>query len=187
MKRILLPLLLLLTITTASSAQSIAGILSRQDYNTIQIINTQYSQSMSLTNIANQPVNGSWSQLNTLGIGLPACSTSEYTGTECYIRKPGIEVYYSDQLGKFSMGQLTITSSNYGFKIKGILIKVGDDISKLALVHPDAYSKREKLQSQTLTDHQVLLHLEGTDVSISFRYDPQTNCVTRIGFFQSLV
>lgn len=185
MKKIFL-LLFLITSITVSKAQDSWGVLSVEDFKTIQFINMQYSQSMSLWNLDEQPVNGSWAQLEALGIGIPTCSKELVDGNNCYIKRPGLEIYYNDGLGKFMMGHLTITNASFAFKIKGTLIKVGDDISKLATVHPDGYSKREKLQSQTLTDYQVLLHLEGTDVSISFRYDPQTNCVTRIGFFQSL-
>jgi len=188
MKKIL-SLLLLFTTISIGTAQNSWGTLSREDYNTIQVINTQYSQSMRLTDIANQPVNGNWSQLGSLGVGLPSCSKELVDGNNCFIKKTGLEIYYNDgdDLGKFNMGYLTITNANFAFKIKGQLIKVGDDVAKLATVHQDAYRKRKKLRSQTLTDHQVLLHLEGTDVSISFRYDPRTNRITRIGFFQSLV
>ena len=186
MKKVL-PILLLLISGSVSKAQNSWGILSLEDYATIKIINDQYSQSMSLTDIDKQPINGNWSQLNLLGVGLPACSTNEYTGTECYIRKPGIEIYYSNQLGGFMMGKLTITNINFGFKIKGQLIKIGDDVSKLLSVHSDAYSKRQKVRSRTIDDHQVLLHLAETGVAISFRYDPQTNCITMIRVSQSIV
>ena len=189
MKKILLPIVfLLLTVSLSQGQISEAGILNRQDYNTIQIINNQYSQSMSLDAIANQPVNGSWSQLNPLGVGLPTCSTSEYTGTDCYVRESGIEIYYADGdgSGSFSMGRLTITNANFGFRIKGQLLKVGDDVSKVSFVHSDAYNKRHKVPSKT-NENQVLLYLEGTDVSISFNYDTQTNCIIKIEFFLSLV
>jgi len=181
----LLVLFYLITSVAAVKAQS-WGTLSAEDFRAIEIINAQYSQSMKLTDIADQPINGSWSQLSSLGLGSPTCTTSEYTGTECNIKKSGIEIYYSDQLGEFLMGELTITSASYGFKIKGHLIKVGDDISKLSSVNPEAYSKRKKVPSK-VNEYQVLLHLDIGDVSIYFRYDQQTNCITKIGFFQSIV
>lgn len=186
MKKILLLLLPLLTMISVSKAQGIAGVLSVTDYKTIQIINTQYSQTMNLGDIEYQPENGSWSQLtSSLGVGNPSCSKNS-AGNNCYIIKPGIEIFYSDRLGEFMMGRLTITNANFGFKIKGQLIKVGDDISKLSSVHADAFSKRHKIPSEAST-YQVLLHLEYSGVAISFEYDSQTNCITSIEIFRSLV
>ena len=182
---VFLPLFLLLTSISVTNAQSTAGVLSVIDYKTIQIINTQYSQSISLGSIEHQPVNGSWSQLNTLGFGSPQCAVNE-AGNNCYFRKPGIEIYYSDRLGKFMMGHMKITNADFVFKMKGQLIKVGDDISKLSSVHPEAYNKRQKVPS-TANEYQVILHLEYTGMAISFRYDPQTNCITMIRVRQSLV
>jgi hypothetical protein len=84
------------------------------------------------------------------------------------------------------MGSLTITNANFAFKIKGQSIKVGDDISKLASVHPDAYSKRQRIRPQD-AEYQVLLHLEQVELSISFLYDANTNVITEIMIHQSLV
>jgi hypothetical protein len=123
--------------------------------------------------------------LNPLGIGIPQCSKGD-AGNDCYIRKSGIEIYYNDGLGDFMMGRLTITNANYAFKIKGQVIKVGDDISKLAAVYPDAYRKKHKVPSKQ-NEYQVLLHLEQVEVGISFEYDPQTNKITKILWSQSLV
>jgi hypothetical protein len=84
------------------------------------------------------------------------------------------------------MGELTITNANFAFKIKGHTIKVGDDISKLASVHPDAYEKSQKAGSRSKVD-QVLLNLEYTDLTISFLFNPVTNSITLIQVHQSLV
>jgi hypothetical protein len=84
------------------------------------------------------------------------------------------------------MGELTITNANFAFEIKGHTIKVGDDISKLASVHPDAYSKRQRIRPQGV-EYQVLMHLEQVNLSISFSFDPQSNLITEIMIHQSLV
>jgi hypothetical protein len=177
---------LLLMIASVGQAQDFWGTLSIEDYSEIEIINTQSSQKMRLGDIERQPINGGWTQLNT-GLGLPAPQCSENSaGNNCYVRSSGIEIYYSDRLGDFSMGRMTITNANFAFKIKGHTIKVGDDISKLASVHPDAYSKRQRIRPQGV-EYQVLLHLEHTGMAMSFRYDPQTNLITLIRVRQSLV
>ncbi len=189
MKKILIPLVLILITVNISRAQSnISGILSLEDDKTIQVINSQSSQNLSLDKIYNQPVNGSWSQLAVLGAGLPSCTTDEFVGTECFVRKSGVEIYYSNQLGEFKLGRLTITNADFVFKIKGHIIKVGDHVSKLMPVHPDAYSKRHKLKSQRWPNtSQVLLHYQYGDASLSFEYNTTTNIITKIEWHQSLV
>jgi hypothetical protein len=177
----------LLMIASIGQAQDRWGILSIEDYRIIEITNTQNDKKMMLLDIERQPVNGSWTQLNT-GLGLPAPQCSENSaGNNCYVRSSGIEIYYSDRLGDFDMGRLTITNANFAFKIKGQSIKVGDDISKLASVHPDAYSKRQIVSLSGDSRHQVLLHLEYVSLGISFLYDANTNAITEIMIHQSLV
>jgi hypothetical protein len=177
---------LLLMIASVGQAQDFWGTLSIEDYSEIEIIDTQSSQKMRLEDIDEQPINGGWTQLNT-GLGLPAPQCSENSaGNNCFVRSSGIEIYYSDRLGDFSMGELTITNANFAFKIKGHTIKVGDDISKLASVHPDAYEKSQKAGSRSKVD-QVLLNLEYTDLTISFLFNPVTNSITLIQVHQSLV
>jgi hypothetical protein len=178
---------LLLMIASVGQAQDFWGTLSIEDYSEIEIIDTQSSQKMRLEDIDEQPINGVWTQLNT-GLGLPAPQCSENSaGNNCYVRSSGIEIYYSDRLGDFSMGRMTITNANFAFKIKGHTIKVGDDISKLASVHPDAYSKRQIVSLSGDSRHQVLLHLEYVSLGISFLYDANTNEITEIMIHQSLV
>ena len=170
-----------------SKAQDISGTLSVEDYKTIQIINNQQSKTMSLGDIEYQPVNGSWSQLITpLGVTTPTCTTNE-AGNNCYVEQSGLKIYYSNRLGDYIMGSLAITNTNFTFSIKGQLIKVGDDISKLSLVHTDAYNKRQTVPRGQSFERQVLLILEYTDLGISFFYDSRTNKITEILVFQSLV
>ena len=141
----ILSLLILLTTISVSKAQDISGTLSVEDYKTIQIINNQHSKTMSLGDIEYQPVNGSWSQLITsLGVTNPTCTTNE-AGNNCYVIQSGLKIYYSNRLGDYMMGSLAITNTNFTFSIKGQLIKVGDDISKLSLVHADAYNKKQRI------------------------------------------
>lgn len=173
-------------IASVGQAQDFWGTLSIEDYRIIEITNTQNDKKMMLLDIERQPINGGWTQLNT-GLGLPAPQCSENSaGNNCFVRSSGIEIYYSDRLGDFLMGELTITNANFAFEIKGHTIKVGDDISKLASVHPDAYSKRQRIRPQGV-EYQVLMHLEQVNLSISFSFDPQSNLITEIMIHQSLV
>ncbi len=170
-----------------NKAQDISGTLSVEDYKTIQVINNQHSKTMSLGDIEYQPVNGSWSELTTsLGVTTPSCTTNE-AGNNCYVEQSGLKIYYSDRLGDFTMGSLTIANTNFTFKIKGQSIKIGDNISKLSSVHADAYNKRQTVPRGQSFERQVLLILEYTDLSISFFYDSRTNKITEILVFQSLV
>ena len=167
-------------------SQTNSGTIEVSDYKTIDIIKTSSSQSIKLINIEKQPVNGSWSQLNNfLGIANPSCSNTD-SGNNCYFQLSGIEIYFSDRLGDFTMGKLSIDSPDFAMKINGIIIKVGDNVSKIASVQQDAYSKRHSIDTGDGIVHQVLIRLKYVDTVISFEYNSSTNKITLITVFNPL-
>lgn len=185
MKTKILFFLLLIKFSDCLS-QTNYGLLQISDYKQIEIVNTSESQSIKLMEIEKQPIDGSWSQIvSFLGISSPSCNNND-AGNNCYFRQAGIEIYFSDRLGDFTMGKLSIDSQNFGMKLNGNTIKVGDDISKISLVHQEAYNKRHSMSTRNGNIHQVLFRLEYVDTTISFEYDISTNKITLIEVFSPL-
>jgi len=61
-------------------------------------------------------------------------------------------------------------------------LRVGDSISKIAPLFPEAYYNRGQIE----TNHMIRLNIAGSVAYISFRYDPIDEKITEIRFIQVL-
>jgi len=181
MKNIVILILFLTCLITCSNAQE-----SQQ----IDSINEFYlNGKISLVDLLF--VEGEWSVI-TESLGQPKSKEckeyQEILGfeTTCDFFYPGIEIHYTNVGQGVELSSLELTTNDAFLQYKGSKIRVGDPITALQNLFPEAYQKRGPVTNGGKTRYIISLNVNKSITYLSFRYSNNTKKITEIKLFQIL-
>lgn len=131
-------------------------------------------------------------------MGQPTRETCDTTwvATTCAIEWDGISVFYTNQGGDvgqdLGLSTLTLTNPSAFLDYGGTTIRVGDPISRLQQIFPEAYRDRGNNcpppPGYPPCRHAALVHIHDDGVnSMSFTYDPSTLSIEKIMWFRNII
>jgi len=100
----------------------------------------------------------------------------------CSFTYDGLEINYTSVGNGVELSSIKITYDRVYLVYVRVELRVGDSISKLAPLFPEAYDNRGQIE----TNHVIRLNIAGSVANISFRYDPIDEKITEIRFIQVL-
>ncbi|MHA7102715.1 hypothetical protein [Roseivirga pacifica] len=185
MRALTLITLLLISSPIVILGQNVHGVISTSELSNYSIV----SKSSSTKEIQLKEVittKGNWSNISkSLNISNPKCK-NQISGKWCRFSHSGLEITYSDYPGTYTFSEMTLSNNNFKIVAKNTHIMVGGSITVLKNLCKDAYNKRHAIPGETNLN-QVLLFLEGTDLSISYEYKPSNNTITSIRIYQPIM
>jgi hypothetical protein len=108
------------------------------------------------------------------------------TDPECEYTFGANTIAYGDAGNGSEFMAFTIIDSTITVTFEGKLIKVGDPISKVNLISKEAYDGRVPITIGPDTYYRARMNFNHSILSISFRYDPNTDLITEISLTQVL-
>lgn len=106
----------------------------------------------------------------------------------CSYMYDGLEIYYANVGSGPELAEIVITSSAAFLQYEDIVFKVGDPISKLQPHFPEAYASRGMVENPSSegSPYWIRLNIGGSVANISFQYNPDSETIEKIRFFQVL-
>jgi len=100
----------------------------------------------------------------------------------CSFTYDGLGINYTSVGNGIELSSIKITDDRVYLVYESVELRVGDSISKLAPLFPEAYDNRGQID----TNHVIRLNIAGSVANISFRYNPKDDKITEIRFVQVL-
>lgn len=159
------------------NAQDPANLTS-QDFSSIML-----NDQMLLTDLIG--IDGDYNHLkNELGQPLAEECNNDMVvlGMEpsCTFLYPGLEILYTDVGNGPELAEAIISGPGSHLTYQGVEIRVGDPVSKLQTLFPEAYSLRGPVTHGGVTRYYVQLNVAGSVTNLSFRYNNTTQTIAEI-------
>lgn len=100
----------------------------------------------------------------------------------CNFTYNGLKINYTSVGNGVELSSIKITNDSAFLMYENVELRVGDSISKISSLFPEAYINRGQVE----TNHVIRLNIAGSVANISFRYDPIDEKITEIRFVQVL-
>jgi len=100
----------------------------------------------------------------------------------CSFTYDGLEINYTSVGNGVELSSIKINNDSAHIMYENVELHVGDSISKLAPLFPEAYENRGQIE----TNHLIRLNIAGSVANISFHYNPVDKKITEIRFVQVL-
>jgi len=100
----------------------------------------------------------------------------------CSYTYDGLKINYTSVGNGVELSSIKITNDSAHIMYENVELHVGDSISKLAPLFPEAYENRGQIE----TNHLIRLNIAGSVANISFRYNQVDEKITEIRFIQVL-
>jgi hypothetical protein len=107
--------------------------------------------------------------------------------TRCNFFYDGLEIYYGAVGNGVELSKIELSNDIPFLQYEDTAIRVGDPISKLEPLFPQAYTDREPIHTATgETNYAIRLNVGSSIAYFSFTYDPINETITEILFHQIL-
>lgn len=105
---------------------------------------------------------------------------------ECSFLYNGLYIQYASSDDEVYLNDIIISSDTHYIGYNGSHYTVGDPITKLDQIFSGASEKRIKVELHNgEVNHVIRLDVENTSMSIAFSYDPISENITEISFFNT--
>lgn len=174
---------LLLTVILFLSAQTTIAQQTSIDHN--QFTKFSINNQITIEKLVN--LEGNWEFLKG-SLGDPViedCKEGDsFMGIEphCSFTYDGLEINYTSVGNGVELSSVKITDDSAFLMYDNVKLRVGDSISKIAPIFPEAYDNRGQIE----TNHVIRLNIAGSVANISFHYNPIDDIITEIRFVQVL-
>ncbi|MDT8370305.1 MAG: hypothetical protein RQ745_13945 [Longimicrobiales bacterium] len=126
-------------------------------------------------------------------MGQPTAEVCETTAisTDCTVNWNGVEVAYTDIAGDLEVATLKLTTPAEFLDYGGTTIRVGDPISRLQQIFPEAYQNRgDNCPAHPASVHpcsHAAIVKDGGISGMHFRYNPSTLVIEEIKWHRNII
>jgi hypothetical protein len=92
----------------------------------------------------------------------------------------GLIIKYIDMGNNFELSTLTIHNNSPYLSFYSTIFRVGDNISKIKSVFPEAYQKKHSITTNKGTNYLIKLNINNSVTYIIFKYNSSNNNITEI-------
>lgn len=98
----------------------------------------------------------------------------------CTFRYNGLVINYTDVGNGIELANAELSNSKAFLNYEGRQIRVGDSVSKLQELFPEAYKKRHTVTNNDVTRHFIQLNVKSSVTYLSFQYNMETKKINLI-------